>query len=149
MKCKGEASKGLEEILTGKGIRFDCNTILSLIAQLAVQRSIGSAKYNGLFNKNALILCSLNPTFERVISQAPMGKKNDLIPGDIRVWDNPEGKGAYRYENSLYLGSREYFAHPFGIVDKFQLIQKLTPAGATTKAFDMGYSIRIIVPMNP
>jgi hypothetical protein len=46
----------------------------------------------------------------------------------MRVFYNPDvklGKGNYRYENTIYLGDDKYFAFPFGVVTKKQILDDL------------------------
>jgi hypothetical protein len=154
LKAKTKPSEALDEIMNAKGVRIDCNTAIALIVQIAVLRTIGTAAYDKLFDKTPFILCSSNATFQRVIDQTPTPKKSDLIPGDIRVWDNPKGEGRYRYENTLFVGGGEYFAHPWGILSSKALeekLAKLTPGGRAVgedTPRDMGYSVRVSVPRN-
>lgn len=63
----------------------------------------------------------------------------DILPGDWVDFSNPDARSAvWRYENAIYLGGGEYFAHPFGIKTKEQILEALRNArkpGGTTPPF--------------
>jgi hypothetical protein len=70
--------------------------------------------------------------------------RRDLIPGDFRYFDAPNSKDpSLKHEFTIYLGHDEYFAHPWGVISKADLIKNLNEAShPKSGAHDSGYSFR-------
>jgi hypothetical protein len=169
MVTNGAPSKALQtirEIKDGKGnpeLSCDCVTAAVLVAHLGLEKYLGAQAYDKLTeghnDPGRLGIGSLagqEPYFEpfsltkfdRRDKATGLEKKrrSDLIPGDIRYYDSPNSKDpAYEHEATIYLGHKQYFAHPFGVISEHKLLDELNGLTEGKKgAHDSGKSFRLV-----
>jgi RHS repeat-associated protein len=146
-----KVSAAIDEIFTttaGKEVYYDCFTAVYLAVHRGLLKSMGADNYDRLFaNKDdpRLILASVSgiQPFIKVHEDKPY----DLIPGDLRAFDNPGAtERSYHNENAIYLGEGRYWAPFVGIMTKKTLLDALNEKSTQKKARDEDWSDRPIVP---
>ena len=144
VKPGAKPSAAMNEFAGWKGpIGFDCTSCTSFALQSGILATLGPAKFDELYKNRRLIIVQngtmdyvtmLPPNALKLVQQFEMAaaqKKSlkpvsDLIPGDLRIFYNPKGTGNLIREITVYLGQGEYFAWPWGVLTRQQVIDNLT-----------------------
>ena len=103
----------LDIIKNGKLYAFECSTAIAIVLYIATLYSIGSTKFDSLFDRLYLMDWQFDedlPIFQKF--------GDDFIPGDVLHFNNPDfdpKQPHWRAENVIYFGDDKYFGHGVGI----------------------------------
>jgi protein-glutamine gamma-glutamyltransferase len=103
----------LDIIKNGKLYAFECSTAIAIVLYIATLYSIGSNKFDFLFDR----LYLMDWQFDEDL---PVSQKygDDFIPGDVLHFNNPDfdpKQPHWRAENVIYFGDDKYYGHGIGI----------------------------------
>lgn len=113
----------LDIIRNGKLYAFECSTAIAIVLYIATLYSIGSDKFDILFNRLYLMDWQFDedlPIFQKY--------GDDFIPGDVLHFNNPDfdpKQPHWRAENVIYFGDDEYYGHGVGIRNATTIINFL------------------------
>jgi protein-glutamine gamma-glutamyltransferase len=103
----------LDVIKNGKLYAFDCSTGIAIVLYLAALYTIGSRKFDILFN--GLLLLDWQFDNDLRLTQK---YGDDFIPGDIVHFNNPDvnpNESHWRAENVIFMADDQYYGHGVGI----------------------------------
>jgi protein-glutamine gamma-glutamyltransferase len=103
----------LDVLKNGKLYAFDCSTGIAIVLYLAALYSIGSRKFDLLFN--GLYLMDWQFDNDLRLTQK---YGYDFIPGDIVHFNNPDvnpQESHWRAENVIFMADDQYYGHGVGI----------------------------------
>ncbi|MEH7106606.1 protein-glutamine gamma-glutamyltransferase [Bacillus sp. JJ1764] len=117
-------SRAILDILkNGSLYAFECSTGIAIVLYIATLYSIGSAKFDYLFNR----LYLMDWQFDEDL---PIYQKygDDFLPGDVLHFNNPDfspREPHWRAENVVYFGDDQYYGHGVGIRNASTIIDFL------------------------
>jgi protein-glutamine gamma-glutamyltransferase len=103
----------LDIIKNGSLYAFECSTAIAIVLYIATLYSLGSTRFNTLFNRLYLMDWQFDedlPIFQK--------HGDDFIPGDVLHFNNPDfdpRQPHWRAENVIYFGDDKYYGHGIGI----------------------------------
>ncbi|QIZ08034.1 protein-glutamine gamma-glutamyltransferase [Priestia megaterium] len=103
----------LDVLKNGAQYAFDCSTGIAIVLYLATLYSIGSTRFDLLFNR--LLLMDWQFDNDLKIWQK---YGDDFIPGDILHFNNPDvnpKESHWRAENVIFMADDQYYGHGVGI----------------------------------
>jgi len=103
----------LDFLKNGKLYAFDCSTGIAIVLYLAALYTIGSRKFDVLFN--GLYLMDWQFDNDLRLTQK---YGDDFIPGDIVHFNNPDvnpNESHWRAENVIFMADDQYYGHGVGI----------------------------------
>lgn len=103
----------LDVLKNGAQYAFDCSTGIAIVLYLATLYSIGSTRFDLLFNR--LFLMDWQFDNDLKIWQK---YGDDFIPGDILHFNNPDvnpKESHWRAENVIFMADDQYYGHGVGI----------------------------------
>jgi protein-glutamine gamma-glutamyltransferase len=113
----------LDVIKNGKLYAFECSTGIAIVLYIATLYSIGSERFDVLFNR--LYLMDWQFDEDLPIHQ---NYGDDFIPGDVLHFNNPDfdpKQPHWRAENVIYFGDDQYYGHGVGIRNASTIINFL------------------------
>lgn len=117
-------SDAIQDIFRNSSLyAFECATACIIIFYHAVLKSIGTTRFNFLFQNLYLYSWHFDPDLG---IQTFYG--NHFLPGDVVYFNNPDYNPRtpwFRGENAVVLGDGTYFGHGFGIRTAEQMVQIL------------------------
>jgi protein-glutamine gamma-glutamyltransferase len=124
LKSHVRPSTGILDILkNGKLYAFECSTAIAIVLYIATLYSIGSAKFDTLFE--GLYLMDWQFDEDLPIYQS---YGDDFIPGDVLHFNNPDfdpKQPHWRAENVIFFGDDQYYGHGIGIRNASTMINFL------------------------
>lgn len=103
----------LDVLKNGKLYAFDCSTGIAIVLYLAALYTIGSRRFNLLFD--GLLLLDWQFDNDLRLTQK---YGDDFIPGDIVHFNNPDvnpNESHWRAENVIFMAEDQYYGHGVGI----------------------------------
>ncbi|WP_144549771.1 protein-glutamine gamma-glutamyltransferase [Bacillus sp. X1(2014)] len=103
----------LDVLKNGKLYAFDCSTGIAIVLYLAALYTIGSRKFDLLFN--GLLLFDWQFDNDLRLTQK---YGDDFIPGDIVHFNNPDvnpNESHWRAENVIFMADDQFYGHGVGI----------------------------------
>jgi len=103
----------LDVLKNGKLYAFDCSTGIAIVLYLAALYTIGSRRFDLLFN--GLLLFDWQFDNDLRLTQK---YGDDFIPGDIVHFNNPDvnpKESHWRAENVIFMADDQYYGHGVGI----------------------------------
>ncbi|MEH6954279.1 protein-glutamine gamma-glutamyltransferase [Neobacillus drentensis] len=103
----------LDILKNGSLYAFDCSTGIAIVLYLATLYSIGSRRFDLLFDR----LLLLDWQFHNPL-RLTQKYGNDFIPGDIVHFNNPDvnpKEAHWRAENVIFMSDDQYYGHGVGI----------------------------------
>ncbi|MEH7074941.1 protein-glutamine gamma-glutamyltransferase [Neobacillus drentensis] len=103
----------LDFLKNGKLYAFDCSTGIAIVLYLSALYTVGSRKFDLLFN--GLYLMDWQFDNDLRLSQK---YGDDFIPGDIVHFNNPDvtpKEAHWRAENVIFMAEDQYYGHGVGI----------------------------------
>lgn len=103
---------------------FECATAIIIIYYQAILKSIGSQRFNSIFQNLYLYSWHTEPSLELNTFYS----SNRFLPGDIVYFNNPDFHPQtpwYRGENAVVMSDGTFFGHGFGILTAEEMIQFL------------------------
>jgi protein-glutamine gamma-glutamyltransferase len=103
----------LDVLKNGKLYAFDCSTGIAIVLYLATLYSIGSNRFDQLFNR----LFLMDWQFDNVLK---LSQKYgyDFLPGDVLHFNNPDvnpKESHWRAENVIFMADDQFYGHGVGI----------------------------------
>lgn len=135
-------SVAIQDIIkNGSLYAFECSTAIAIVLYLATLYSIGSTKFDSLFNG----LYLMDWQFDEDL---PVYQKygDDFIPGDVLHFNNPDfdpKQPHWRAENVIYFGDDKYYGHGIGIRSASTIINFLNKKRKPSPE-DSAYLMRLI-----
>ncbi|WP_310356747.1 protein-glutamine gamma-glutamyltransferase [Neobacillus drentensis] len=103
----------LDILKNGSLYAFDCSTGIAIVLYLATLYSIGSRRFDLLFNRLFLYDWQFNNPLRLTQKYG-----DDFIPGDIVHFNNPDvnpKESYWRAENVIFMSDDQYYGHGVGI----------------------------------
>lgn len=113
----------LDIIKNGSLYAFECSTGIAIVLYIATLYSIGSARFNVLFDR----LYLMDWQFDEDL-QIFQKYGDDFLPGDVLHFNNPEfdpKQAHWRAENVVFFGNDQYYGHGVGIRNAATIIKFL------------------------
>jgi protein-glutamine gamma-glutamyltransferase len=113
----------LDILKNGKLYAFECSTGIAIVLYIATLYSIGSERFDALFNHLYLMDWQFD---EDLPLHQTYG--DDFIPGDVLHFNNPDfdpKQPHWRAENVIYFGDDKYYGHGVGIKSATTIINFL------------------------
>lgn len=113
----------LDILKNGKLYAFECSTAIAICLYIATLYSIGSTRFDLLFNRLYLMDWQFDddlPIFQKY--------GDDFLPGDVLHFNNPDfdpKQPHWRAENVIYFGDDQYYGHGVGIRNASTIIKFL------------------------
>lgn len=103
----------LDILKNGSLYAFDCSTGIAIVLYLATLYSIGSTRFDLLFNRLYLMDWQFDNDLKLTQKYG-----DDFIPGDILHFNNPDvnpNESHWRAENVIFMSDDQFYGHGVGI----------------------------------
>jgi protein-glutamine gamma-glutamyltransferase len=113
----------LDTIKNGKLYAYDCSTAIAIVLYLAALYSIGSERFDYLFDR----LYLMDWKFDEDLQMIQLYGDN-YLPGDVLHFNNPDfnpREPHWRAENVIFFGNDQYYGHGIGIRNASTIIDFL------------------------
>ncbi|MEH7332563.1 protein-glutamine gamma-glutamyltransferase [Neobacillus drentensis] len=113
----------LDIIKNGSLYAFECSTGIAIVLYIATLYSIGSDRFNVLFDRLYLMDWQFDEDLQILQKYG-----NDFIPGDVLHFNNPDfdpKQAHWRAENVVFFGNDQFYGHGVGIRNASTIIKFL------------------------
>ncbi|WP_066308704.1 protein-glutamine gamma-glutamyltransferase [Bacillus sp. FJAT-29814] len=113
----------LDILKNGKLYATDCTTGIAIVFYIAALYSIGSSRFDLLFNRLYLLSWQFDEDLPVIHRYG-----DDFLPGDVLHFNNPDFSPKepwWRAENVVYFGGDQYYGHGVGIQNAKTIIDFL------------------------
>ncbi|MDN3015374.1 protein-glutamine gamma-glutamyltransferase [Paenibacillus sp. BSR1-1] len=113
----------LDIIKNGSLYAFECSTGIAIVLYIATLYSIGSERFNVLFDRLYLMDWQFDEDLQILQKYG-----DDFIPGDVLHFNNPDfdpKQAHWRAENVVFFGNDQFYGHGVGIRNASTIIKFL------------------------